>query len=420
MLLLGSLSVPVIAGERFISGSPNLTAAIQGANYFQPGQDSMIPVVIQNSGLIDYILSYPDILSPMDLPTTAKLMKVTLLSDGAPITIKSDPQLLGDLLGGDTVVVNFRATISQDAPEATYNLPLEISYTYLMRVEQNALDNQQNFYKDVKKTISLPITIKPEVILQAISVDPIDVNAGTQGYLNLTLKNIGNENGREAVVKLVQNGNSPVMPVASSVYIGDIQKGSNVTLQYKISVLRDAEALTYPVNVSVTYKNNDGNMETSDPIIVGVPVGGKIEFKVTSAPIITTPGTSQIIDVTYTNTGSATVYAAMARIFSVDPFTSKDDTSYLGDVAPKDSKIAHFNMIIDSAATLKDYALDSEVLYRDALDNDQVTNRIKVPIQVASPSGIGAILTSPFGLVAIALGIIAVLYVVKTRQKRRS
>ncbi|MDD1718077.1 MAG: hypothetical protein LUO88_03275, partial [Methanoregulaceae archaeon] len=48
----GFMVCPVSAGDRFITGSPNLTAAIQGANEFSPGQDATITVVIQNSGLI--------------------------------------------------------------------------------------------------------------------------------------------------------------------------------------------------------------------------------------------------------------------------------------------------------------------------------------------------------------------------------
>ena len=45
---------------------------------------------------------------------------------------------------------------------------------------------------------------------------------GTSGYLDLTLVNNGTDSGTEATVALLRNGNSPVVPVDSSVYIGDL------------------------------------------------------------------------------------------------------------------------------------------------------------------------------------------------------
>ena len=75
---------PASAGERVVSGSPELTAAILGANEFFPGEDVMIPVIIRNSGLIQYEYTYPTTLTPRDLPNTAKLMLVTLESRRRP------------------------------------------------------------------------------------------------------------------------------------------------------------------------------------------------------------------------------------------------------------------------------------------------------------------------------------------------
>ena len=290
LVMLLAITAPAMAGERFVSGGPNLTAAILGSNDFSPGQDVTIPVTIQNSGLLDYVFTYPNQLTAADLPNTAKLMTVTLGAGDAPVTIKSDPQLLGDLPGGQNMVANFKVKIASDAPLETYDLPLTIQYTYLMRADQYGTDVLQYFYKQQEDTLSLPIRIKPEVHLDVVSVGAGDLNAGTTGYLNITLKNTGNEDGKESVVQLVQNGNSPVVPEVSSVFIGDFPKNSLVSLQYKVSVSKDAEAITYPVNISVTYKNRDGDLVTTDPVTLGVPVAGKIAFSVVSPPVQMSPG----------------------------------------------------------------------------------------------------------------------------------
>lgn len=411
---------PVSAGDRFITGSPNLSASILGANEFSPGQDATISVVIQNSGLIEYVFTYPTTITAADLPNTAKLMTVTLGSGEAPITIKSDPQMIGDLKGGATIPVSFRAKISSDAPADDYVLPLSITYTYLWSVDQYGQDVLQYFYKETGTTLMLPVHIKPEIVLGVISAEPVFVNVGTEGYLNLTLQNNGNEDGKEAVVRLTRNGNSPVQPVSSSVYIGDFPKGSIVPIQYRIAVSQDASALTYPVNVSVVYTNSEGDTVSTDPVTVGVPVGGKIGFSIASPETRVNPGSKQVILVDYRNTGSATVYGASARIIPVDPFTTTDDISYLGDMGPGDTRTARFDITVDPGATVKGYAFDSEIRYRDALDNDLISDRIKVPVEVVPVSGIMGILSNSYVIAIIIVVIVAVVALVVTRRRKGS
>jgi hypothetical protein len=421
LVLLLAITAPAMAGERFVSGGPNLTAAILGSNDFAPGEDVIIPVTIQNSGLLDYVFTYPNQLTAADLPNTAKLMTVTLGAGDAPVTIKSDPQLLGDLVGGHNIVASFKVKIASGAPLETYNLPLTVRYTYLMRADQYGTDVLQYFYKQQEDTLSLPIRIKPEVHLDVVSVGAGGLNAGTTGFLNISLKNTGNEDGKESVVKLVQNGNSPVVPEVSSVFIGDFPKNSTLPLQYKVSVSRDAEAITYPVNISVTYKNSEGDMVTTDPVTLGVPVAGKIAFSVVSPPVRMNPGERKVIAVTYRNTGTNAVNSAQARIFTVDPFTSSDDTSYLGDLAPGMEKTANFDVTADPGATLKEYGLDSEIMYRDDLNNDQVSDRVKVAVDVTPSSLVKEITSNPYALVVILVIIVAVVYfgVVRRRKKSR-
>lgn len=215
-------------------------------------------------------------------------------------------------------------------------------------------------------------------------------------------------------------GNSPVQPVGGSVYIGDFPMKSMIDLKYKISVSNNAEPGTYPVNVTVNYKNQDGVFVTSAPAVTGVPVKGKIRFTVVSPPAGVNPGTRDVIEITYQNTGSAPVYGAQARIFTQDPFTTSDDMSYLGDMAVGDTRTARFKVTVNQKATLKEYALDSEIRYRDALDNDQVSDRIRVPVSVVGLTGIMALLTNPYFIVILVLVVIVALYQVRKQRKKRT
>jgi hypothetical protein len=131
------------------------------------------------------------------------------------------------------------------------------------------------------------------------------------------------------------------------------------------------------------------------------------------------PGERVTLEVVYQNTGSAAVYHAEARISAVDPFTSNDDTAYLGDLAPGQTGTALFEMTVDGGATPKSYGLDSEIRYRDALDNSQISDTIKVQVDVVQPKGILGTLSNPVVLsVILALVAIALYYILIHRRKK--
>lgn len=418
ILLAGMLAVPVSAGEKYLGGSPELSAAVKGSNEFYPGDDITLPVLIQNSGLLEYTFTYPTTLTPADMPSTAKLMTVTLGSGDAPVIVTSDPQMAGDLKGGASVGVSFHTRILRDAPSGTYILPLSINYTYLFSAEQYGLDSLHYIYKQKEVVLDLPIHIRPKIIPDVESVTPESVYAGSEGYLAITLLNAGNEEGRDAVVKLIRSGTSPVTPVAGNLYIGDFAPGSARELRYKVAVARDSDAGTYPVDLVVEYTNSDGNTVSSDTVTIGVPVGDKITFTVSSPPQTVNPGSKETLEVTFRNSGHSTVYGAQARLFTVDPFTSGDDLAYLGDMGPGEDRTARFEVTVDREATIKEYGFDSEIRYRDALGNDQVSDRIKVPVEVANPSGIDAVLGNPFVLIIVGAAFLVAVYLLVTRRRK--
>lgn len=418
LVMAGLLVVPAFAGERFISGYPNITATIAGTDEFSPGDEVTIPVMVQNSGIISYEFSNPYILNRSDLPSTAKFVRVSLDSGDAPVSVRTGPQSVGTLPAGAMLPVQFRVKVAPDARSGTYQLPLEVQYVYLWNVDQYGLDTLQYFYRDRAVTLEIPLTIRPELLPAVISVDPQQINAGTEGYLNVSIINRGNEDGTDAVAGLTRSGSSPVVPVTGSVYIGEFPKNATIPLTFRVAVSRDAAAAHYPVNLSVTYRNRDGDVLVTDPITIGVPVGGKIDFSVVSSPVVLNPGAQKPLEVMYRNTGSGTAFGARARLITVDPFTTTDDTAYLGDMSPGDTKTARFEVTVDGAATPKDYALDSEILYRGILGDDVVSDRIQVPVEITPVSGLALLLT-PYGLLLIAiLGIAGIYYGITWKRKQ--
>jgi len=412
--------VPVMADTKYLAGSPQLSAYISGTNEFSPGDEVQLAVVIENTGVNEFKFVQSSIVGRDDLPNTAKFLTAALRSGNAPLTIKSDPQMLGDVMGSQSVRAVYTTKINADAPAGDYILPLSLNYTYLYQADQYGSDTIQYYYKLVQEEIGIPIKIQSEISIDVLSAVPEHLNVGTEGYVDLKIKNTGFEDGTKAVVKILQNGNSPIVPTDSSVYIGDFPSGSTVDCRYKVSVTGDAQRQTYPVDVTVVYKNNDGDFVTTRAETIGIPVGGKVDFEVVSAPAEMNPGSKKVISVEYRNTGDTTIYSAQGRISAVDPFTSNDDTAYLGDLGPGASVIASYEISVDRSATIKEYGLDSEIRYRDSLDNTYISDTMKVKVDVTSPTGFASILSNPIYISVIVAGVIGLLYLVWQFRKKRT
>lgn len=321
MLLVLSLIgvMPAMGVTTYVDGSPSMYALISGTNGFSPGQDVVITLIVQNRGMSTMKNAWagysatetaqPDLsrsysagmgngnIPRDDVPTTAKMVSVGLSSGNTPVVIKTDPQNIGDIATQVSKTVKISANIPANISNEEYQLPVTIGYTYLIQSDELAADILQSTYVRKNETFPITIRIKPLVKIDVLDAVPENLNVGSGGYLNLTIKNIGSEDGKKATVKILRSGQSPIIPTDSSVFVGDFPSGGTITCRYKVAVSGDAGQQSYPVDVAVTYENRDGDIVTSSTDTVGIPVGGKLTFSVTSAPARVTPGSDTIITV---------------------------------------------------------------------------------------------------------------------------
>lgn len=412
-------SMPVMGVTTYLGGSPQMSAAISGVNEFTPGQDATIKVIVQNSGVDSLKFTMTGTVEREDLPTTAKMVTVGLFAGNAPIIVKNDPQNVGDIKSQGMATVSIPARILSNATEGEYEIPLTIRYTYLASSNEESSNVLQSDYQQRIETVPITIKIKPQVTIEVIEAVPENLNVGSEGYLNLKIKNSGSEDGKKATVKLIRNGASPIIPTDSSVFIGDFPHNGTVSSRYKVAISSEAEKQIYPVDVVVVYENRDGDVITSAADTLGIPVGEKISFIITSGMVTVVQGSQNVIEVQYQNSGTTIAYNAQARLSAVEPFKSTDDTAYLGDLNPGKTATARYQLSADDAAAVKDYSLDTEVRYRDALDNSQVSDTFNVPVKVQSKPA-----SNGFMQVLPALGVIALIcigagyYVLVMRKKK--
>ena len=413
-------SMPAMgAATKYLGASPQMSAYLIGVNEFAPGSDAIITLKVQNSGVNSMVFLNATVLPPDVLPTTAKLVTIGLGSGGAPIVIKTDPQAKGDIASQGNVTVTFNAKILSNATIGEYYLPLTLTYKYLNVQDQESGDTLHYQYYDVTDTIPITIKIKPTVTIDVLLAVPENLNVGTEGYLDLTIKNIGSVDGKKATVQIIRNGNSPIIPTDSNVFVGDFPQNSTISCRYKVAVSSDAGAQTYPIDVAVVYVNPEGDTVTSAYDTVGVPVGGKIGFNVTSPVTALHPGETNVVVIEYQNIGTTTAYHAQARLNAVAPFTSTDNSAYLGDISPGARATARYALTVDGAAALQTYNLDTEIRYRDTFDNSQISNTFPAAVQVvARPAYAGIIQILPLVAVVASILIGAGYYVLIMRKKK--
>ncbi|MDD1728284.1 MAG: S-layer protein, partial [Methanospirillum sp.] len=291
-------------------------------------------------------------------------------------------------------------------------------YTYLNSADQDGTDTISYRYLNKKLESSLPFIVQSAINLEVSDVKTDNINAGGSGNITLTLKNTGKDPGKNAIAYLNGSMESPIVPVSNGVYIGNFAPGSTATVTYKVSVSEDAHPQEYPIMVGVVYDNTDGKTLLSPFKRVGVLVGSKVHFTITSAAPKINPGNKNPVEVTYKNDGSVTVYSAEARISAVDPFSSSDDLAYLGDLKPGESAKARFGLTLSSNADTKVYGLDSEVKYRDSLDDSHVSDTVKVPIDVVKLEGPLALLSNPVVIGVLLILILGGAYSIREKQQQ--
>jgi hypothetical protein len=239
---------------------------------------------------------------------------------------------------------------------------------------------------------------------------------GTEGFLTVKIRNAGPETGYMASAKLIQAGNSAIIPTDSMAFIGTFPSGNVTECRFKIAASTDATEQVYPVNVVVSYTNSEGTAVTSKAETIGIPVNAKTSFSITSTVPSLAAGSKDSIEVTYRNNGKLTVFKAQSRMVPHMPVSSDDGVSYLGDIKPGESVTARYDLAVDSSAKPGTYTFDSTLRFRDALDNSQESDTIEVPVEIISAKAGIPITTIVLAilLVAIIAGIGYYLY----RQKK--
>ena len=391
-----------------ITGQPDLIASVQGETEYFPGDDFVLTVDLTNAARAEWMQIAPLKRADLYNPTTALGVYVIPDTGDAPVIVKSLPVTAGDIDSSDIVPVTIRGTVRQDAHPGTSVMYLNVSYQYIYAIP--ATDPSgitvTPLYHEIHELLPVTFRVKGQVQPEVCGTEFINMVSGTQGYLNLTLKNAGYGTGRDMSITLIPADNTTFQLVDAGTYIGQFRPGDIITLHPRIAVAADLPAGLYPANITGVYKDAQGIYQKIPTVPVQISISRGVRFLV-SAPNLTLPVTGkQTITITYKNIGDSTAYGAEARITGDQIIVPETDTAALGDVKPGESVTAKYVIAADTAIPGKHYVLDTEVKYRDSLNTLMLSDQYHTGISIEDPSGLAKLLSDPVFYIILA-GVIA-------------
>ena len=246
-----------------------------------------------------------------------------------------------------------------DAANATFYLKINVKDggTYPLQIKAVYLDEFGKLTESDSTTFGVEVRDAPEITVKSAE-SRVYVNA--KGEVEVTL--VSDTDLKDASVRI--SASSPLSVLSSEYYVGEIKAGEEFKAVFKLKASSEAKPVTYPADITLVYRSMDEYVEL-DPVRIGVKVNPKMEFEVVGQPSIAA-GEEKVVTFVIKNVGEFEVRDATARITIVDPFSSTDDSAFIGDLKPGEAANATFKISVDRDATPKLYALNLEVKYKDA------------------------------------------------------
>ena len=449
-MIAAVLFLPVGSSPAFaaVEGAPDLEALVVGANEFQIGSSGELQLVIQNKGSFDgrvkgaddQVLAYGYAMSGMMVAypcTTAQNLTLTLESDSPLIEIVGGSVYVGALPRSYVTpqALTFGLRVYKYAGVGTYDLQLKAFYEYTEDVDwlnpisslpmypdpdaYNPATYQPQFhFVRQERTEVIPVTIKVTgSYFEVVKSEGESLRPGATGTVSLTLGNNG-ETAYEVTAEVLPSGN--FVPVDRASYLGTVDAGSRVSTEFKVAVSQDAISKMSPLSIRVSYRDREDALREF-MAQAGVEIGKDIEFDVVRTELdeLLEPGAQCVLSVSIKNVSETDLHDAVARVSAIDPFSSKDDTSYIGELAAGETRVAKFGIGVDDDAMPKPYALDVDLKYKDGNGNSYTSDSMKVDVSVVEAVGTSAQTIILLAVAGVALGGGAYLAVRAVSRRRK-
>ena len=152
-------------------------------------------------------------------------------------------EYLGVLKSGEETLVTFNLSVAADAHTSQHIFELTLRYE-----DETSRNNVE------RKEIGVFVRGEPSVYIQEITLEPSNLQQGSEGILMLKLTNVGTENAEDVRVEVSSVG----LLSESYYFIGEIPPDSSETAAFGVYVDDDAKVGMYALKINVHYNDRFG------------------------------------------------------------------------------------------------------------------------------------------------------------------
>ncbi len=271
-------------------GGPNISATIAGSNQFDKDETITLPIDLMNHGKylgfeMDRTPTTPDetyaaqiqkLLETRIVDATGIVASLSVDPD-SPLEVLSPAQQVGSINGGESTLspAKFNIKIAKDAKAGEYNLYLNLTYEYQKYVlisypNATAQTYDTSYrYSIMNQSQTLKLIVKTQADFEIVNTTG-SLYPGTEGDIKIAIKNIGEEDARDA--RAIIDPSDPLSSTDDQAFLYDIKPGDTVVTDYKIAADSKAVPKTNGVNMVIRYENTDGDTVYSTTMQVPVIV----------------------------------------------------------------------------------------------------------------------------------------------------
>ncbi len=409
VVLVASVTLAGLVLADETTGSPDIEVYTPDP-FVEPGESETVTVDLQNRGSVDDDDGPP---GAEDDVTTARNVSVELGEDkDVPVDVKTAEQPLTNMPQDAIQSVTFDVDVDQNAEAGTYELPVNLTYTYTPAVDDE--DGAED-----EKTVTKEKTIEIRVDEQARfegEIDASEFRVGDTRTATAKVTNTGAENASDAVVGFeaadpnvelfpeLPDGDLPDLPdegegdpttVASEVYVGDWEQNETREIDVKVRVSDEALPQENAIRANVEFRDERGVDRSSRELILGADVVDEHRFAVEDVHSTVRVDDDGVVNGTVKNAGDEPVQNAVVQ-FSEDPsddigvldtgdsetVTPREDSDYVGNLDPGETSEFEFRLDASADASAGDRILPMEVRYRNVDDDVRTSRTLDAPITI--------------------------------------
>jgi hypothetical protein len=375
-------SVPVAAAESQVIGRPGLSLSVPD-NRVVPGESVTLEAFVVNDGTV--VRGGPA--TYVDRVTTARATTVDI-GEVRGIDVETESYPVGLVPEGTHGPVPIEITVPETVPPGTYEVPVELSYTYTGVVTyDDATPNEDPEFGDrsVTRRLTVPVVVEEQARFRVVGVDST-VQVGDSGEMVVSVTNVGTEAVREASVELA-TGNDDLTfggaPTAES-FVGEWAPGETKRATFPLAFVENAEDRDYTLTGAVTYTDTDGIAGTSNELRASVRPLPEQSFALSNVESSLRVNWEGTVTGTVTNDGPAAVSDAVVVYEPASENFDAGETEYaIPDLAPGDAADFAFEVEVSSAADPGARQLSFVVDYENADGERRASDPLTARIEVA-------------------------------------